>query len=337
MRSFVVATLVVAIVFGWTALRSPEATAARPKRAPSGEVQPPAEFQAKPVDSGFIIVDGRYLPTPYLIEVRGGEIVIGGQVIQPTETPGGSRGYGGPALVDRAADIQRWLSQGCLLIVRNQRLAWVVSRGQTHWLLLTLDSVQSPELKLQRIEADDNIPKDPEFWSATIREFEPSDALRERVNGDLSGPADQRPAAPSPGLMYALNVGGMALVVLAFGALLGNQPRSCQCHSCAHSGDGASFLMRNVALIVLLSVFDLGCTLLGTANGIMAELNPLADSVVHSPVALSAFKLTATLVGTGILIGLRQHQRAQLASWWVCLFCSLLAFRWVSFHSLFMA
>jgi hypothetical protein len=59
--------------------------------------------------------------------------------------------------------------------------------------------------------------------------------------------------------------------------------------------------------------------------------------MIHSPVLLSAFKLTATLAGAGILIHLRRNRRAQVASWWVCLVCSLLAFRWVSFHSLFMA
>lgn len=338
MRSFIVATAFVAILFGWFALRSPEATASRSKRVATGEVQPPARFQSELVDSGFVIVNGRYFPPPYLVELRGSDLVISGQVIRVTETPVGAREYSGPKAADRAADVQRWLRQGCLLFARDERLALIVPRGQTHWLLLTLGSVQSPEYKLEHIEGDENIPKDPEFWSATVREFEPSDALRERVQGELgSHEFEQWVAAPSPGLMYALNVGGMALVVLAFGALLGNQPRTCQCHSCTHSGDGSSFLMRNVALIVLLSAFDLGCTLLGTANGIMSELNPLADSVIHSPVALSAFKLTATFVGAGILIGLRRHQRAQLASWWVCLFCSLLAFRWVSFHSLFMA
>ena len=341
MRSFVFAAAFVARLFAWASLESSEATASRSQRASTGRVRPAANFKSQPIETGFVIADGRYVPPPYIVEVQGGDIAISGRLLHVAEaaSPGGAREYGGPAVTGRAADIQRWLSQGCLLFIRDQQLAWVVARGQTHWLLLTLDSVQPPEFKLDQIEAEENIPRDAEFWSETIREFEPSDALRERVNADLAGPtAEQRQSAvPSPGLMYALNVGGMALVVLAFGALLGHQPRSCQCRTCAHCGDGASFLVRNVALIVLLSAFDLGCTLLGTANGIMSELNPLAESVVHSPVALSAFKLTATLVGAGILIGLRRHQRAQLASWWVCLFCSLLAFRWVSFHSLFMA
>ena len=70
--------------------------------------------------------------------------------------------------------------------------------------------------------------------------------------------------------MYALNVGGMALVVLAFGTLLGNQPRSCQCHSCAHCGDGSSFLMRNVALIVLL-IFRLAGFYFGTINSLLED------------------------------------------------------------------
>jgi hypothetical protein len=341
MRYLTVASLFAGIVSGW-ALSCRGVTANEPERPPLGRVLRSPTFTSEPIESGYVIADGQYLPPPYIIQVRGRDVILSGllvHVVDGAARPGGSRQYGGATVTDRALDIQRWLKEGNLLFLRDQRLVWVNARAQAHWLLRTLDTDDPPDFKLDQIEADSNVPVDRAFWTDTIREFQPSTALRERLDAEISEPLSQRTlAAPPAALMYALNVGGMALVVLAFGALLGHQPpRACQCQTCAQCGDGSTFLIRNVALIVVLSAFDLGCTVLGTANGVMAELNPMAGSMIHSPVLLSAFKLTATLAGAGILIHLRRNRRAQVASWWVCLVCSLLAFRWVSFHSLFMA
>jgi hypothetical protein len=52
---------------------------------------------------------------------------------------------------------------------------------------------------------------------------------------------------------------------------------------------------------------------------------------------LSIFKATATLLSCSLLLFLRRHPRAQLASWWLCLVCTLLTFRWLVLNSMFVA
>jgi len=69
----------------------------------------------------------------------------------------------------------------------------------------------------------------------------------------------------------------------------------------------------------------------------MRELNPLASRLISDPEALVAFKVVATLLGCGVLFALRRHSRAQLASWWMCLVCTMLTFRWLMFNSMFIA
>ncbi len=57
--------------------------------------------------------------------------------------------------------------------------------------------------------------------------------------------------------------------------------------------------------------------------------------MIESPALLAVFKLTSLLLACWILLRLRRYHGAQVASWWMCLVCTVLTFRWVTFNSLF--
>ncbi|MFG0332012.1 MAG: DUF5658 family protein, partial [Maioricimonas sp. JB049] len=96
-------------------------------------------------------------------------------------------------------------------------------------------------------------------------------------------------------------------------------------------------LRRSVLLIVVLSLFDLVWTILASQAGQMKELNPLASYFVHDPVGLIMFKSLATCLAVGLLVAMRHYRRAQTATWWLCLVCTLLLFRWLTFSSMYVA
>jgi hypothetical protein len=88
-------------------------------------------------------------------------------------------------------------------------------------------------------------------------------------------------------------------------------------------------------LIAALSGLDLVWTLLASHAGQMAELNPIGTQLLGNPLHLSLFKITATVASCSLLMFLRRHPRAQLATWWMCLICTVLTFRWLVLHSMF--
>ena len=95
-------------------------------------------------------------------------------------------------------------------------------------------------------------------------------------------------------------------------------------------------VIRNVVLVAVLSFFDLGCTLLAQGSIGFVEINPLGSELLDSPALLAGFKLTSLLVGCAILLALRRYRGAQVASWWLCLVCTILTFRWATYGTLFL-
>lgn len=139
-------------------------------------------------------------------------------------------------------------------------------------------------------------------------------------------------------LAYPLTLLGMVLSVIAFGHLLKSLPD----HGAMRTNGGVTAeIVRatvvSLGLVIVLSGLDLVWTLLASQSGQMRELNPLASRLISDPQALIAFKAVATLIACGLLFALRHHGRAQLASWWICLICTMLTFRWLMFNSMFIA
>jgi hypothetical protein len=134
-----------------------------------------------------------------------------------------------------------------------------------------------------------------------------------------------------PLTMFALLVGATAA-----GHLLTSWP------SLGAAGEDAEIaarrtriVWRSMAFVLVFSALDLVWTILASRAGTMHEMNPVAGRFIGDPMLLSYFKVLATGAGIVLLLGLRRHHVAQSASLWLCLVCTLLTFRWLTFTSLF--
>lgn len=135
---------------------------------------------------------------------------------------------------------------------------------------------------------------------------------------------------------YPLTLAAMVIGVLALGHMLKWAARGLD--EAEGTGEGRSPAIRatEVALLLMLAMaaIDLLWTILAGQAGVMKEINPIASGFIDSPLRLTLFKLAATLAGCGILYAWRQRRQIQQATWWVCLVCVLVTFRWVMFDSM---
>lgn len=141
----------------------------------------------------------------------------------------------------------------------------------------------------------------------------------------------------SNAVLYAINVGGMFLVVVSFGTVLSYRPRrGMRWSQLDRTGRGCSTVFRHVGLILVLSGFDLVCTLLAQQAGSFWELNPLGTHLGANAASLMGFKFTAVAGSCTILVLLRRYYGAQVASWWMCLLCTILMLRWTTYNAMFL-
>lgn len=186
-------------------------------------------------------------------------------------------------------------------------------------------------------------------WHAVVDSFEPSTELYERiaeialrqqtVNAELAAYISRTTTASLfsyAWIRYIAIVISMLLGAIALASLLSNRPRR---HRRWRTIDNrrAPMVVRNVILLALLGLFDLICTAIAHNAGGFVELNPLCGSMLNNLVCLSIFKITLFLTACITLVSLRRYHGAQLASWWLCLICTIVAFRWLTYNSLFLA
>jgi hypothetical protein len=190
-----------------------------------------------------------------------------------------------------------------------------------------------------------------EQWGQIAQKFMCTDELRERAGllidyyrEDLDASAALEITNPfhhlftSKPFSYGVIVSAMMLAVIATGNLLNVRPEGqVRWSDLNDSLENRQMVTRNVVLIGVLSVVDLLLTLSAHQTTTMMELNPFGSQLVSTPATLAMFKLS-TLAAVGvILFSLRRYRGAQVASWWMCLVCTILTFRWVTFNSLFVS
>ncbi len=322
----------------------------------------PAEGRQSPeIDSGFLIVNNRYVPSPYRIEHDGEHLRINGIAIglpaPAVRFPGRGDFGGGPAYRDRRGfgrtapgarteaaarsalvQAERLFLQGSLVIKFTDGMVGVFPHGEA--ILHTLASDADRTDKLRSLTSNSRQSITLAQWSALVDAFEPGDALRQRLTViDEARTVDHAPLSQPPQYaLYVLTVVGMMLTVASFGIVLSHRPQ----HFCRWSD--VNRIPRDVRLVIgcavmvgVLCVFDLVCTLVAAHTMHFWEINPFGATLVAQPVALSVVKLLASLACVALLLSLRFYRGMQLASWWLCLGLTLLAARWVVFNSLLLA
>ena len=136
-------------------------------------------------------------------------------------------------------------------------------------------------------------------------------------------------------MAYPLTLIAMMLGVIALGHIL-----KWTAHNIVSNQNGEisreSIRGVEVALLLMagMSAVDLAWTILASQAGTMREVNPMAAGLIDSPMALAVFKVVATSLGFGLLYALRTQKRGQEVTWWMCLVCVLVTFRWVLFDSM---
>ncbi len=315
---------------------------------------------------GYVFVDGEYLPPPYRIERRGNKVSIDDRLI-PTEglfaspRPDNPEGFRGTNPIARRqsrrpripihARIRDKLHEGVMLAVWGQQSVFLddFDTASVLDILLRKTSVADRTALLTQQMPVDWITA--EQWQQLSERFQPTDELADRAGqlisyyrADLDGAATMewqsmwRRRLSSGTFSYVIIVSAMLFAVIATGNLLNVRPDGHGRWSELHDSiEKRQMVTRNITLIVVLSVVDLLLTLSAQQSGAMMELNPFGSHLVSSPAMLAVFKLATLVVVCGILFGLRRYRGAQVASWWMCLVCTLLTFRWVTFNSLFVS
>ena len=185
-------------------------------------------------------------------------------------------------------------------------------------------------------------PRQHDAWKTWLSDFQPTPALQTilqirvyETDHTLAESERQIAAVQRLDLMsYPLTVLGMLLSVFALGHVLKWTAKSIVAEqNAAYSPEVTRCVEVALLLMLAMSLIDLVWTILAGQAGVMKEVNPLAATYLDSPVQLVAFKVTATGLGCGILYAWRRRKQVQDATWWMCLVCVLLTFRWVVFDS----
>ncbi|MEZ5944676.1 MAG: DUF5658 family protein [Planctomycetaceae bacterium] len=185
-------------------------------------------------------------------------------------------------------------------------------------------------------------------WGAWLSEFTPEPAFAEEMQaflnytreGEATLARQERAAARLEMFAYPLTALAMIISVFGFGHLLqwvakgfADQETT---ESDSHWSERNWFITTAILLMVVMSALDLAWTILASQAGIMAEVNPVARGMVSDPWSLALFKVAAMGIALVILYFWRHRRQIQQATWWTCLVCVLLMFRWVIFDSMSM-
>lgn len=182
-----------------------------------------------------------------------------------------------------------------------------------------------------------------DVWTEWLHSYVPPKAVSQQLQARMQVTLD-REAAEELHLAaigrletfsYPLTIVGMLLGVFALGHMLQWTGKGLTADATSsQTPEAVRYVIVALLLMLAMSTLDLVWTVLAGEAGIMKEVNPLAARYIHSPKELALFKVVATSIGLGILFIWRHRRQIQQATWWLCLICVLLTFRWIVVDSL---
>lgn len=133
---------------------------------------------------------------------------------------------------------------------------------------------------------------------------------------------------------YLFTVVAMMLAALSFGHLLtANPPRRQRWTQIDASPIATRTVIESLVLIGLLSCIDLLWTTTMSTEIHFQEMNPVGNHFLLEGTSLTAFKVVSLASALALLFFLRKFKGAQMASWWTCMVCTLVTFRWIVLDS----
>lgn len=229
-------------------------------------------------------------------------------------------------------------NQFLLLFEQTGELIFVPEEFQ-HELCGTLIDKSSATERLQSLAGPGAVSRETTaLWKEWLQNYTPPEQLVNQLTamydeGKQLEDENNREIAAMDRLesySYPLTLLGMVVGVVALGHLLRWPRKEDELEpgsQTVRAVEIALWLMLGMALI------DLAWTVLATQAGVMKEVNPVAEKLVSSPLQLAIFKTFATGIGFGIFYLWRQRRQIQVATWWMCLVCVLVTFRWIIFDS----
>lgn len=331
--------------------------------------QSPAEAEPYIEPRGHLFVDGKFVSPPYVVESVDNGVSINGhflkiQAIVPpkprsrnawrqSENNGGARARGSRGTYvsyekresDDSSEMDEVNAEALAGDLHQQAVVFGFRdsdpivlrdlRAKADFCEAALTDNPSADL-ISRLVAFGNGTIDDQHWVQMLSAIKPEGELREWMQGQVNELSRTRTTNERQinavnrmeFATYPLTVIGMFLGVFALGQ---NLKWSTSGVSAQHA---VGYLKMAVLMILAMSSLDLIWTILSSQAGQMRELNPVAAGLIESPLLLIGFKLAATLTACGILLALRNNPKVQLATWWICLVCVLMTFRWVIFNSM---
>lgn len=325
------------------------------------------KFTSEEYDQGLIFLNGKALSRPYLIEADRERITINGQQLPASiyvtigpEDPEEEyyrtefeRHRGGEAFERRERKVQNpSLRLYRFMTTSLDNADYIILFDETPFRSL---SVASDKYDLaQAILADS--PKERELafipgivfdeqttqlWSSWLKNYHPPAAVANELQQLITTIEKHERETVTKiaavkrleNFSYPLTLASMIFSVIAFGQLLQwigkgfAEPEE-------RKPESERFLVMALLLMLGMSLIDLIWTILAGQAGIMREVNPVAAAYMDSPRQLAFFKVVATSCGLSILYFWRHKPVMQQATWWMCLVCVLVTFRWVVFNSM---
>jgi len=313
-----------------------------------------SDAAAAQIDAGFVIFKGRYLAPPYTVQRTDNGVYVNGLKVLNTGVPRFRRGPfrsgppgpgpAGPGPRGReAATVERHLADEGMVICTGVGDAEMVTPGRAITILETLLSEDPPEGKVKALMGIGGVQMASGQWAVVVGNFAATPELAERVATLKQHYAELdtqcEPARGAPEMLFSgVTIAGFALAVWAFGTLLCCRP------PIGHLRDNADFpddssrqVWRLVVVVVVLSLYDLVCTLLGRVAAGIWELNPVADSLMTNFSHVVAFKLALTAGAAALFLIARRCRLAQVGSWWIGVVYTVLILRWTTCNSLLIA
>jgi Domain of unknown function (DUF5658) len=326
--------------------------------------------------TGFLFIDGKYLPAPHEVQVLDEKLVVGDQSYHAA---GVDLSAWGDLKSNRSKDAKRRstrarqtsLASSRIQLIRGtlrQQSPTAKTRSDVYVFHRLCDdvlrSVESgdvvalyanrPPLILQRSSHGrdliqclldekgqhppaDLAPVDKESWSILVAEFQSTSDFRTHANVQLDSLRSLEAANEMSSRIHRLGEQvSYPLTMLAMVFVVIGFGHLLSNKPKIPIAESKAVVSRSLLIVGMLSVVDLIWTMVAAQSGSMRELNPIGNHLIQNPMLLVTFKVS--LVGFAIVVLYRLHTRpiAQVASWWSCLVLTLLTARWLTFNSMFL-
>lgn len=302
------------------------------------------DARTEPIERGFVLLGGKEIPAPFVVARTRAGVTLNGYEVQPSGRRGGRLEGRRPPRRGRtgAADHgMRGFSQlkealrcsGLILLSPDGAYHAIYGRlGLKVLEILTSDAYT--EAKLNDLVAMQAAPLSSGEWRTLVDGFEPSAGLEDR----MQAARERFDAAVLPTCSswasVLLTLLALLLAVVALGTLLMHRPDVRQGIRGRNPHPQATrFVVQAVLLLAILSVYDLVATVVLVRQGLVFEINPLAEGLIHRPLLATLFKVALTGLGAVLLVSLRRYRVAQVGAWWCCVIYTVLLFRWATVAS----